>query len=80
MTPPSEGPTRGLPPNVGAIEFNLFPETKTDPCRVADIVMAYETLSGLCLGQWVTRLATFEPTNPGQLFHPSDTPAGFPRR
>jgi hypothetical protein len=68
VTPPSEGPTRGLPPNVGAIEFNLLAETKTDPCRVADIVMAYETLSGLCLGQWVIRLSTFEPTIPGQLF------------
>jgi hypothetical protein len=68
VTRPTEGPTRGLPPNVGAIEFNLLPETKSDPCRVADIVVAYETLSGLCLGRWVERLATFEPAIPGRLF------------
>lgn len=68
VTPPSEGPTRGLPPNVGAIEFNLLPETKSDPCRVADIVIAYETLSGFSLGTWVKRLATFEPARPGRLF------------
>jgi hypothetical protein len=68
VTPPAEGPTRGLPPNVGAIEFNLLAETKSDPCRVANIVVAYETLSGSCLGRWVDRLATFVPARPGRLF------------
>ena len=68
VTPPSEGPTRGLPPLVGAIEFNLLLETKSDPCRVADIVVAYETLSGLSLGAWVQRLLTFPPAKPGRLF------------
>jgi hypothetical protein len=68
VVPPSEGPTRGLPPHVGAIEFDLLPETKSDPCRVADIVIAYETLSGLSLGSWMTRLLTFEPARAGCLF------------
>ena len=68
VTPPSEGPTRGLPPLVVAIEFNLLLETKSDPCRVADIVVAYETLSGLSLGAWVQRLLTFTPAQPGRLF------------
>jgi hypothetical protein len=68
VTPPSEGPTRGLPPQVGAIEFNLLLETKSDPCRVADIVITYETLSGLSLGDWMDRLLTFEPALAGRLF------------
>jgi hypothetical protein len=68
VTPPVAGPTRGLPPQVGAVEFNLLPETKSDPCRVADIVIAYETLSGFSLGRWMDRLLTFEPARAGRLF------------
>ena len=44
------GSTQGLLPLVGAIEFNFLPETKSDPCRV---VIAYETLLGFSLGNWV---------------------------
>ena len=68
LTPPVAGTTRGLPPNVGAIEFSLLPETKSDPAKVADVVVAYETLSGLHLGRWVERLATHHPVIPGKLF------------
>jgi hypothetical protein len=68
VTTPVQGPTRGLPPHVGAVEFNLLLETKSDPCRVADIVIAYETLSGLSLGLWMQRLRTFEPARAGHLF------------
>jgi hypothetical protein len=64
----SEGPPRGLPPNVGAVEFILLPETKSDPCRLADIVIAYKTLSVASLGNWVKRLATFEPARLDRLF------------
>ena len=31
VTTPMQGPTRGLPPHVGAVEFNLLLETKSDP-------------------------------------------------
>jgi hypothetical protein len=64
ITAPAEGPTRGLPPNVGAIEFSLLPKTKSDPCQVADMVVAYEILSGLHNGQWMERLACFAPAVP----------------
>jgi hypothetical protein len=59
LTRPREGPTRGLPPGVGAVEYNLSDETKSDPCRTADVIMSWETLSGLSVGKWLERLLTF---------------------
>ena len=68
LTPPEEGPLRGLPIGMGAIEFSLGDETKSDPCQTADVVMAWETLSGLNLGQWLERLFEHEPAVAGMLF------------
>jgi hypothetical protein len=51
VTPPLDAATRSLPPGVGVIEFTLLPETKSDPAKTADVVVAYTTLSGLSLGQ-----------------------------
>jgi hypothetical protein len=68
VTPPADGASKGLPPGIGVIEFNLLQETKSDPCRTADVVIAWTTLSGLSLGMWLTRLATFESFSPGLLF------------
>jgi hypothetical protein len=65
---PQEGPLRGLPTGMGAIEFSLGDETKSDPCQTADVVMAWETLSGLNLGQWMERLFEHEPAAAGMLF------------
>ena len=61
LTQPLDGPTRGLPPGVGAVEYNLSDETKSDPCQTVDVIMAWETLSGLGVGRWLERLLTFEP-------------------
>jgi hypothetical protein len=66
-TTPVQGPTRGFP-HVGAVEVNLWLETKSDPCRVAGVVISYETLSGLSLAMWMQRLLTFEPARAGHLF------------
>jgi hypothetical protein len=56
---PEDGPSRNLPPGIGAVEFRLKPETKSDPTVAADVVIAYETLPGLSLGKWVKRLLLF---------------------
>jgi hypothetical protein len=47
---PRDGPTKGLPVNIGAVTLTLLDETKSDPCQVADVVLAYMTLSGLSPG------------------------------
>ena len=53
---------------MGAIEYSLGMETKSDPCQTADVVVAWESISGLNLGQWLVRLLSYEPTLPGRLF------------
>ena len=53
---PQHGPTADLPPGVGAVTFSLLPETKSDRSRTRDVVVAFQTLSGLSLGRWIDRL------------------------
>jgi hypothetical protein len=74
LTRPREGPTRGLPPGVGAVEYDLSDETKSDPCRTADVIMSWETLSGLSVGKWLERLITFEPHDGSSLFSTQTQP------
>lgn len=59
VTPPALGPTIGLPANCGAIQARLAPETKSNPTRTADVVVAYRCGSGLSLGKWMSRLLSF---------------------
>jgi hypothetical protein len=68
ITLPKDSPTRNLPPGIGAVEYRLKAATKTDQTVAADIVIAYETLSGLSLGKWVNRLQRFTPYNGTGLF------------
>jgi hypothetical protein len=56
ITHPREGATRNLPPGVGAAEHTLLDETKLDATLVADVVIAYTTLSRLSVGFWLERL------------------------
>jgi hypothetical protein len=65
---PSDGPTRGLPPGLGAVEIELQGQTKTDRTVTADIIIAFTTLSGLCLGKWMVRLKSFVPVREDHLF------------
>jgi hypothetical protein len=74
VTPPEEAATKGLPPGIGVIELSLLPETKSDPSKTADIVVAFCTLSGLNLGKWASRLAEHESVIQGQLFSSTDYP------
>jgi hypothetical protein len=68
-----DGPSRGLPPGVGAVEYTLLPETKSDPTIVADVVTTFTTLSGLSPGKWTLRLKSFRPAIPGKLFSTATT-------
>jgi hypothetical protein len=57
---------------MGAVLLDLLEETKSDPRRVADIIMAYPTLLGLEIGFWATELLQHAPVDPTCLF---STPA-----
>jgi hypothetical protein len=61
IIPPSNGPTRGLPPGCRAIEARLLAVTKSDRTVTAGVVIAFTTLSGLSLGAWFERLLSFPP-------------------
>jgi hypothetical protein len=71
---PIDGPTRGLPPGVGALEYSLLAATKSDPTLAADVILAYTTLTGLSPGKWAARLAMFTPARDGLLFSTRLTP------
>ena len=74
LTLPADGPSRGLPPGVGAVEYTLLPETKSDPTIIADVVIAFSTMSGLMPGKWALRLRSFQSAIPGKLFSTRHTP------
>jgi hypothetical protein len=65
---PSDGPLYDLPLHVGAVIFKLLAETKTNACQVADVVVAYRTLSGLAVGFWFEELTRLRPLEAGKLF------------
>jgi hypothetical protein len=72
---PEDATLYEIPTHVGAVLLNLLKETKSNPCQVADIVAAYETLSGLNLGFWAQELQTFTSTNDdGYLFSMKHNP------
>ena len=43
VTPPKDGPCKGLPNGVGVMELHLLPETKSNRTRVGDFL-------SLCIG------------------------------
>ena len=56
MVPPEKGDVYSLPPKVGAILLRLLPSTKASRNKQVDVVMAWQTSSGSCLGFWLTKL------------------------
>ena len=58
LVPPDKGAAYNLPPCVGAILLTLLPSTKSSRNRQVDVVIAWKTASGLCLGYWMSRLFT----------------------
>jgi hypothetical protein len=53
---PCDAATVDLPENVGQVCLSLRAETKSARDHTADVVMAFQTLSGYCLGRWFHRL------------------------
>jgi hypothetical protein len=74
QVPPEDGPTRGLAPSIGAIELRLLAATKSDRTITADCIIAWTCLSGLSLGNWLTRLKAFDSAIPNCLFSTKLTP------
>jgi hypothetical protein len=74
VIPPRDGAIYGLAHQMGAILANLLPETKTDKTCVADIVIAFETLSGLSLGKWFQRVQALSTTTSTKVFATTNHP------
>jgi hypothetical protein len=54
--------------DLGVILLDLLPETKSNPCQVADLVIAYTTLSGLQPGEWIEALLSLTGPTTGRIF------------
>jgi len=52
---PADGPQLDLPVGCGLVQLRLAPETKSDRGKRADVLLAYLTASGLCVGLWYHR-------------------------
>ncbi len=62
VTPPYRSGEKGLPDQCGVVEMNLLEQTKSNQTSVADVVVAYTTLtSNLSLGIWIERMAGLWP-------------------
>ena len=48
--------------------FRLNPVTKSDRARTADVIIAYHTRSGLCIGKWVLRAKRYRARPTGPIF------------
>ena len=72
---PHQSARHDLPPDSGLVQFRLAPETKSDLGRTADVIMAYRTRSGLCIGKWFHRAKRWRIRPTGPTFcHPDGTP------
>ena len=61
LVPPKRGPLYDLPTGIGMIILRLLPETKSQRTAAADVILAYETISGYQPGLWVQRLKAAMP-------------------
>ena len=55
VTLPRNGPREDLPPNVGMIGLRLGPATKSSQSAAVDVVISFDSLSGLSCGRWLRR-------------------------
>jgi hypothetical protein len=53
---PEDSVSRGLPLDTGAILLRLLDETKSNRYKVADVILAFTSASGLPLGYWLDEL------------------------
>ncbi|CAJ1934806.1 unnamed protein product [Cylindrotheca closterium] len=57
-----------LPRNCGMVTFRLNPVTKSERTRTADVIIAYTTRSGYCIGKWFHRAQTYRARRTGPVF------------
>jgi hypothetical protein len=69
---PANGPQQDLPPNCGLVSFRLGPETKSERTKRPSLIVAYRTLSGLCIGKWVHRARVTSAPAVGPIFRHLD--------
>ena len=65
---PEDGPRLELPDNCGCLQYRLSPETKANRGRRSDVLLAYRTASGLCIGKWFLRSQYWRLKSTGPLF------------
>ena len=58
-----EGSAHDLPPGLGALIFQLGPETKSERNKNVDVVISSKSASGLNLGKWYRRVFRLRPKN-----------------
>ena len=56
MVPPAQGAAYNLPSNAGAILLKLLASIKSSRNKKVDVVIALQTVSGLRLGFWLSKL------------------------
>ena len=56
MVPPAQGAAYNLPSNTGAILLKLLASTKSSRNKKVDVVITWQTASGLRLGFWLSKL------------------------
>ena len=56
MVPPGKGECYNFPPSIGALLLQLLPSTKSSRNKQVDIVIAWQTASGLRPGFWLSQL------------------------
>ena len=65
---PEDGPRLELPDDCGCLQYRLSTETKSDRSRRADVLLAYRTSSGLCIGKWFLRAQYWRLNSEGAIF------------
>ena len=72
---PEDSGREDLPHNSGMVTYRLNPVTKSDRARTADVIIAFETRSKLCIGKWFLRAKRYRARPTGPIFcHLDGTP------
>ena len=59
--PPHRSAEADLPSGLGALTLRLSPATKASRTRTVDVIIAYQSRSGLSIGWWYDRLVSCQP-------------------
>ena len=65
---PLDSAQADLPTDCGMVDLRLNPVTKSDRARTADVLIAYNTRSGLSIGKWFRRAKRYRARPTGPIF------------